>query len=194
MTGDNFSAILNSPHLESLKEKDFEVLLMTDPVDEWVVMSLNEYDEKPLKSAEKGDLDLDTVDDKKKDEYTALFDHIKSRLESKIKEVKPSTRLKESVACLSGDTYDMSAYMEKILKSSGQQVPDAKRVLELNVNHPVMVKFRDLFEKDKDNPELNDYTDMLFDMAVISEGGKVEDPSRFSRIVTDLMETALGDS
>jgi len=191
ITGDNLSSILNSPHIEALKEKDYEVLLMTDPVDEWVVMSLTEYDGKKMKSAEKGDLDLDKVDEKKKDAFTALFDHIKSRLEKNIKEVKSSTRLKDSVACLSGDNHDMSAYMEKILKSSGQEIPKSKRVLELNVEHPVVVGIKDLFQKDKKNEQINDYSDLLYDIAVIGEGGKVENPSRFSRMIGDLMKTAL---
>ncbi|MFZ5571647.1 MAG: molecular chaperone HtpG [Thermodesulfobacteriota bacterium] len=191
ITGDNLSAILNSPHLEALKAKDYEVLLMTDPVDEWVVMSLSEYDGKKLKSAEKGDLDVKEIDAAKKDSYSDLFAHIKSRLESKIKEVKPSTRLKESVACLSGDTYDMSAYMEKILRASGQPVPDVKRVLELNLDHPVVAKINSLLAKDKNDPLINDYTDLLFDMAVIGEGGKIENPSRFSKLVGDLMAGAI---
>jgi len=154
-------------------------------------MSLAEYDGKKLKSAEKGDLDLDLVDKKKKDEFTALFDHIKSRLEKNIKEVKPSTRLKGSVACLSGDSQDMSAYMEKILKSSGQEIPKSKRVLELNVEHPAVVGIKDLFQKDKKNEQINDYSDLLYDIAVISEGGKVENPSHFSKMVGDLMKTVL---
>ncbi|MFC1829060.1 molecular chaperone HtpG [Thermodesulfobacteriota bacterium] len=193
ITGDDLSALINSPHLEKLKEKEFEVLLMSEPVDEWVVQSLTEYDGKPLKSAEKGDLDLDILDETKKDEYTALFDYIKSNLEDKVKEVKPSARLKDSVACLSGDTHDMSAYMEKILKASGKPAPEVKRVLELNIDHPVLAKIKSVFEKDKENPVLKDYSYLLFDMAVISEGGKVENPSRFSKMVGGLMACALSD-
>ena len=191
ITGDNLSTLINSPHLESLKEKDYEVLLMTDPVDEWVTMSLTEYKEKKLRSAEKGELELDKADDKKKDEYTALFDCIKSNLESKIKEVKQSSRLKESLSCLSGDDYDMSAYMEKLLKASGQKAPEVRRVLELNVNHPVLPKIKALFEKDKDSGKLKDYSTLLLDMAVIGEGGKVENPSQFSKMVGELMSEAL---
>jgi len=191
ITGDKLSALLNSPHLEKLKEKDFEVLLMTDPVDEWVVQSLTEYDGKPLKSAEKGDLDLDKVDDSKKEEYNALFGFIKGHLEDKIKEVKPSTRLKDSVACLSGDAWDMSAYMEKLLKASGQKPPESKRVLELNMDHPVVEKIRTLFENDRDNPELKNYSQLLLDMAIVSEGGKLDNPGRFSKMVGDLMTRAM---
>jgi molecular chaperone HtpG len=191
ITGDNLSALLDSPHLEQLKEKDFEILLMTEPIDEWVVMSLTEYDGKTLKSAEKGDLDLDSDDDMKKDDYTPLFGRIKAVLQDKIKEVKPSMRLKNSVACLTGDTDDMSAYMEKILKASGKQAPQVKRVLELNIDHPVIDKIKTVFEKDKNDPALEDYSNLLFDMAVISEGGKVENPARFSKMVADLMARAI---
>jgi molecular chaperone HtpG len=191
ITGDNLSSILNSPHLEALKEKDYEVLLMTDPVDEWVVMSLTEYDGKKLKSAEKGDLDLDKVDENKKNEFTPLFDHIKARLEKHIKEVKASTRLKGSVACLSGDNYDMSAYMEKILKSTGQSIPETKRVLELNVGHPVVASIKELFDKDKMDERINDFSDLLYDIAVIGEGGKVSNPSRFSQKIGELMSRSL---
>jgi molecular chaperone HtpG len=191
ITGDKLSALLNSPHLEKLKEKDFEVLLMTDPVDEWVVQSLNEYDGKPLKSAEKGDLDLDTVDDQKKESYNALFGFIKGQLEGDVKEVKPSSRLKDSVSCLSGDSGDMSAYMEKLLKASGQKPPDVKRVLELNMDHPVVEKIKAVFEKDRDNPELKKYSQLLFDMAVVAEGGKLDNPGRFSKMVGDLMSRAM---
>ncbi|BBO89813.1 molecular chaperone HtpG [Desulfosarcina ovata] len=191
ITGDKLSALLNSPHLEKLKEKDFEVLLMTDPVDEWVVQSLTEYDGKPLKSAEKGDLELDTVDDSKKEAYNALFGFIKGALEEKIKEVKPSSRLKDSVSCLSGDTWDTSAYMEKLLKASGQKTPESKRVLELNMDHPVVEKIKNLFESDRDNPALKDYSHLLFDMAVVGEGGKLDNPARFSKMVGDLMARAM---
>jgi len=191
LTGESLSSIINSPHLEALKEKEYEVLLLTDPVDEWVVMSLTEYDGKPLKSAEKGDLELDGDKNVEKGDFADLFEHIKIRLDKTIKEVKPSTRLKESVACLSGDTYDMSAYMEKILKSTGQKTPDTKRVLELNTKHPVVIKLKELFDKDKKSDTVNDYADLLYDLAVIGEGGKVENQARFTRLVGALMANSL---
>jgi molecular chaperone HtpG len=187
ITGENLSALINSPLIEQLKSKDFEVLLMTDPIDEWVTQALTEYDGKKLKSAEKGDLDLDKVDEDKKDKYEILFKHIRAQLEDTIKEVRPSTRLTDSVACLSGDTYDMSGYMEKILKSAGQPTPENKRVLELNMGHPVMEKVHAMYEADKDDSRLNDYIHLLLDLAVIGEGGKVDDPARFSKLVGDLM-------
>ncbi len=193
ISGDNLSFLINSPHLERLKDKDYEVLLMTDPVDEWVVQALPEYKGKKLVSAEKGDLELDQPDDKKTDEFAPLFACIQSHLEDKIKEVKSSTRLKESVSCLSGDANDMSAYMEKILKATGQEAPKVKRVLELNVDHPVFAKIKALFDKDKDSPMLKNYSSLLHDMAVISEGGKLEDPSRFNKMIGDLLDKGLSD-
>jgi molecular chaperone HtpG len=191
ITGDNLTALLNSPHLEQLKAKDYEVLLMTDPVDEWVVQGLTEYEGKKLKSAEKGDLKLDEADKKEAESFNALFGFIKGKLEEKIKEVKPSARLKDSVACLSGEDYDMSAYMEKILKSSGQEVPTTKRILELNVDHPLLAKINTLFEKDRDNPALGEYSQLLYDLAVVGEGGKVDNPGAFSKMVGELMSKAI---
>jgi molecular chaperone HtpG len=190
ITGENLSALIHSPLLEQLKSKDYEVLLMTDPIDEWVTQTLTEYDGKPLKSAEKGDLDLDKVDEDKKGRYEILFKHIRTQLQDTIKEVRPSTRLTDSVACLSGNTYDMSGYMEKILKSAGQKTPENKRVLELNMAHPVMEKIHAMFEKDKNDARLNNYIHLLLDLAVIGEGGKVDDPSRFSKLVGNLMAAA----
>ncbi|MCG8637689.1 MAG: molecular chaperone HtpG, partial [Desulfobacterales bacterium] len=191
LTGESLTSLVNSPLLESLKAKDYEVLLMVDPIDEWVTQSLPEYKEKKLKSAEKGDLDVDKVDDEKKNEYSALLSFLKGKLEEKVKDVVVSNRLKDSVSCLSGDDYGMSAYMEKILKASGQQTPDQKRVMEVNVSHPVMEKIKGLFESDTTNPVLTDYSDLLYDIAVISEGGKLDNPARFSSLLGDLMAKAI---
>jgi len=191
ITGESLTSLANSPHLEALKEKDIEVLLMTDPIDEWVIRDLHEFEKKTFKSAEKGDLDLDKTDDKKKEEYSTLFEFFKASLTEKVKDVKLSTHLKNSVACLSGDAYDMSAYMEKILKASGQEVPSSKRVLELNMDHPLLVKIKKIFDKNKEADILKDYTTFLYDMAVVSEGGKLDDPSRFNRMIGNLTAGTL---
>ena len=191
ITGDDLNALINSPLLEKLKDKSYEVLLMADPVDEWAMQALTEYDGKPFKSAEKGDLALDKVEEAKKEEFKALFGFIKGQLEAKIKEVKASDRLKESVACLSGEDYDMSAYMEKLMRAAGQKPPEVKRVLELNMDHPVMAKIKAVYENDRDNAVLKDYSQMLYDLAVIAEGGKLDDPGRFSRLVSTVMSQAI---
>ncbi|WP_022666506.1 molecular chaperone HtpG [Desulfospira joergensenii] len=191
LTGENLTSLMNSPLLEALKEKDYEVLLMVDPIDEWVVQSLPEYKEKKLKSAEKGDLDVEKVDDEKKNEFSALLSFLKGKLENRVKDVVVSNRLKDSVSCLSGDDYGMSAYMEKIMKASGQKTPEQKRTMEVNVNHPVMAKIKEIFETDTTSPVLTDYSDLLYDVAVISEGGKLDNPARFSKLLGDLMSKAI---
>jgi molecular chaperone HtpG len=187
LTGEKISTLLNSPAIERLKEKNYEVLLMVDYVDEWVVQSLTEYKGKKLKSAEKGDLDIDKVDDKQKEEFSGLFTHIKSLLGDKVKDVKPSVRLKDSVACLAGDEYDMSSYMEKIMKSAGHDTPQTKRILEINMDHPVTVKLNEMFKANKDNDQIKEYTQIIFDMAVIGEGGKIENPGDFIAKVGNMM-------
>ncbi|MCD6294400.1 MAG: molecular chaperone HtpG [Deltaproteobacteria bacterium] len=188
ITGENISTLINSPHLEALKAKEYEVLLMSDPIDEWVVQALTEYDKKPLISAEKGDL---KIDEEKKEEKTkdlsSLFEFIKSELHEKVKEVRLSTHLKDSVACLSSDEGEMSAYMEKIMKATGNAAPNTKRVLELNADHPAISKMKEMFENSKKDPKLKDYSQLLFDMAVIGEGGKIDNPSRFNRQVGELL-------
>ena len=193
LTGDNSTTLLNSPHLEQLKAKDFEVLLMTDPVDEWVLQSLTEYDGKALKSAEKGDLNFS--DDEAKDQeeqFKDLFGFIRKTLQDQVKEVKPSTRLLDSVACLSGDAHDMSGYMAKIMQSAGKDLPPNKRVLELNVKHPVIEKIQNIYAADQTDGRLGDYSRLLYDLAVIGEGGKIENPSQFGKLIGDLMDSALG--
>jgi len=107
---------------------------------------------------------------RKKNAYTPLFNFIKEKLSDKVKDVQISNRLKDSVACLSGDDFGMSAYMEKIMKASGQDAPEQKRSLELNVDHPVIGKIKELFETDTTNPALQDYSELLLDIAIISEG------------------------
>ncbi len=191
ITGENLTSLMNSPLLESLKEKDYEVLLMVDPIDEWVVQALPEYKEKKLKSAEKGDLEVSKVDEEKKNEYSAVLGFIKGKLDGRVKDVTTSERLKDSVSCLSADDFAMSAYMQKILKASGQNAPEQQRTMEVNINHPVMARIKELFETDTSNPVLQDYSELLYDLAVVSEGGKVENPSKFSKRVGDLMAGAV---
>lgn len=191
ITGDNLNAIMNSPHLEALKEKDFEVLLMNEPVDEWVVQNLFEYSGKKLKSAEKGDLEIDKKDEKEIEAFKPVFEFIKGKLDENVKEVKASSRLKESVCCLSGEEYGMSAYMEKIMKASGQEMPKQKRILEINTSHPVFTKIKDMHDKNAANPDLEKYSKMLFDMALVAEGGKLENPASFVKAVAEIMAAAM---
>jgi molecular chaperone HtpG len=191
ITGENAATLLNSPHLERLKEKGIEVVLMTDPVDEFVVQVLRTFDSKKFTSAEKGDLSLGSVDEKKRHEFGGFFDYLKEELKDLVKDVKASTHLKDSLACLSGETYDLSPYLEKILKATGQKTEPAKRILEINVDHAAVGNIKFLFEKNREDPLLKDYARLLFDLALIAEGSKVEDPARFSRTIGTIMAEAI---
>ena len=191
LIGENISTIMNSPALEQLKEKDYEVLLMTDFVDEWVAQSLPEYKEKKLRSAEKGDLDIEKIDEDKKKSLSEFFEHIKSLLGDKVKDVKPSTRLKDSVACLAGDQYDMGSYMEKILKATGKDAGNPKRILELNMDHPVVERLDAAFQENRTDERVEEYVRLIYDLAVISEGGKIDDPGKFSKMMGNLMAESL---
>ncbi len=187
ITGEDFSLIQNKPHIESLKGKDYEVFLMADPVDEFVVQSLSEYDGKRLKSAEKGTLDTEEIDERKKEEFSSLFDHIKSKLDQKIKEVRPSTRLIDSISCLSGGEYDMSSYMQSLMKKSGQEPLNTRRILEINMEHPAVSRIKEIYDKDHNDESLDDFYNLLFNVALIGEGEKVDDSKKFSSAVAKLM-------
>jgi molecular chaperone HtpG len=201
ITGISRSAVENSPHLEVFRKKGYEVLFMTDPVDEWVVQALTEYDGKHLKAVDRGDLELDSEEEKKekeakkeeaKKQYQGILDFIKEKLQDKVKEVRLSSRLTESACCLVADEYGMNANMEKILKAMNQEVPESKRVLELNPDHPVMQVLTGIYEKDKENPRLADYCGLLYDQALLTEGSPIPDPLRFTRLVAELMVQAAG--
>ncbi|HPS94239.1 MAG TPA: molecular chaperone HtpG [Deltaproteobacteria bacterium] len=191
ITGEHAATLLNSPHLERLKEKDIEVVLMTDPVDEFVVQVLRAFDNRKFTSAEKGDLSLGKVDEKKRHEFDGFFAFLKEELEDKVKDVKASTHLKDSLACLSGETYDLSPYLEKIMKATGQKAEPAKRTLELNIEHAAVANIKFLYEKNGKAPILKEYARLLFDLALIAEGSKVDDPARFSKAIGSIMAEAI---
>ena len=196
ITGMSRAAVENSPYMEVFRKKDFEVLYMTDPVDEWVVQTVTEYQEKHLKAIDRGDLELDTEEEKKaheakkeeaKKEYGGVISFIQETLKEKVKEVRLSSRLTESACCLVADEMGLNANMEKILKSMNQDVPEAKRILELNPDHPIMQVMTAMFEKDKENAKLADYCELLFDQALLTEGTPIKDPLRFTKLVSELM-------
>ncbi len=172
---------------------------MTDPVDEWVVQSLTEYDGKKLHAVDRGDLELDSEEEKKekeakqeeaKKQYQGVLDYIKEQLKDKVKEVRFSNRLTDSACCLVADQHGLNANMEKILKAMNQDVPESKRVLELNPDHPLMQVLNGLYEKDKENPKLADYCGLLYDQALLTEGSPIPDPLRFTRLIAELMVKA----
>lgn len=205
ITGTSRATVENSPHLEICRKKGYEVLFLVDPIDEWLVQSLTEYDGKSLKSVLAGKLELDTPEEekaqeeKKKDaekQYGDLLGLIKEKLDDKVQEVRLSGRLTDSACCLVADEYGMNANMERILKAMNQDVPESKRILELNPDHPIMQIMQKLFDKDKTNAKLDDYCELLYDQALLTEGSPIKNPLRFTKLISELMvaegETIVG--
>jgi len=180
---DSYMTAKSSPHLEIFKKKGIEVLLLSEPIDEWVTTHLSEFDGKKLQSVNKGELDLGDIQDekeKKKSEkkskaHNDLVKHIKEVLDEKVKEVRVTSRLTTSPACLVSDENDMGRHLEQILKASGQSIPGAKPILEINPDHPIIQKII----AEKDNDLFSDWSHILFDQALLSEGGQLSDPGNF---------------
>ena len=194
ITGDSYSAVKNSPHLELFKKKGIEVILMHDRVDEWMMSYLNEYDGKSFVNIAKGELDLGDLedkDDKKKAEkaakdYEGLLKQMTESLGNKVKEVRISTRLTDSPSCLVVEQQDMAVSMQKILKQAGHEVPNVEPILEINIEHPLVKRLSD----EQDDDKFKDWSHLLFDQAMLSEGGQLEDPVSFvARINQLLLET-----
>ena len=199
ITGTSRNAVENSPHLEVFKKKEIEVLFMIESVDEFILSGFGEYDKKKLKSIAQGDIDLGTEEEKtiaeeqKKEasgKYKKLIKKVQDSLKDDVKEVRLSDRLTDSASCLVTDDGDMNPQMERIFAAMNQQVPETKRILELNPDHPVIETMNDLFAADKKNPKLTDYSELLYDQALLTEGIAIKDPARFARLVTDLMVQA----
>lgn len=191
LTGDSFSAVKNSPHLEIFRKKGIEVLLLSERVDEWLVAHLHEFDGKSLQSVAKGALDLDKVEteEEKKDqeaaedEYKALLERIKTTLGDRVNEVRVSKRLTDSPACLVVDEYALSGHLERLMREAGQNVPMSKPHLELNIDHALVRRLRD----ESDEERFSDWTHLLFDQALLAEGGQLEDPASFVRRLNGLL-------
>ena len=194
ITGDSYAAVKNSPHLELFKKKGIEVILMHDRVDEWMMSYLSEYDGKSFVNIAKGELDLGDLedkDDKKKAEKAQkdnkkLLEQMKESLGDKVKEVRVSNRLTDSPSCLVVESQDMAVSMQKILKQAGHEVPNVEPILEINIDHPLVKRLTD----EQDDDKFKDWSHLLFDQAMLSEGGQLEDPVSFvARINQLLLET-----
>ncbi len=189
VTADSFNAAKNSPHLEIFKKKGIEVLLLSDRVDEWVVGHLTEYEGKQLQSVAKGGLDLGKLEDEEEkkevekaaDEYKALLGRIKAALADRVKEVRITHRLTDSPSCLVADEYDPSGNLARLMKAAGQKIPDAKPILEINPQHPAVIRLK--YEEGR----FDDWAALLFEQATLAEGGQLDDPAGFVRRINDLM-------
>ena len=189
ITAETFNAAKNSPHLEVFRKKGIEVLLLSDRVDEWVVSSLTEFAGKQLVSVAKGGLDLGKLEDqaekqeqeKQASDHKDLTEKIKASLAERVKEVRVTHRLTDSPACLVADEHDMGGNLARMLKAAGQKAPATQPILEINANHPVVMRLK---EEEK---HFDDWAAVLFDQALLAEGGQLDDPAGFVKRINHLM-------
>lgn len=191
ITADTFAAAKNSPHLEIFRKKGIEVLLMSDKVDEWLLGGLTEFEGKKLQSIAKGDLDLGKLEDEAdkeaqkqvEEQAKDLVERIKTALGESVKEVKVTHRLTDSPACLVAGEHDLSGNLARILKAAGQKAPDSKPILEINPGHRLVEKLK----AEADDTKFADYAHVLFDQALLAEGGQLEDPASFVKRMNSLI-------
>jgi len=189
ITADSYNTAKNSPHLEVFKKKGIEVLLLSDRIDEWLVNGLTEFDGKKLQSVAKGDLGkLDSEEDKKdlekaEKDNKKVIDKMEKILKDKVEKIKISSRLTDSAACIVLNEHDMALYMQQLMKQAGQEMPNSKPTLEINIEHPIFKKL----QAEKDKTKFSDWTSLVFDQALLAEGGQLEDPSGFVKRMNKLM-------
>jgi molecular chaperone HtpG len=189
----------SSPHLEVLKKKGYEILYMTDGVDEWAMQSLNEFDEKPMISALSENLDLgDDEESEEKEarakEFASLTERFSSVLDNRVKEVRVSERLEDSPVCLVIPEGGMHAHIERLLRAQDQDVPATRRILEVNPNHSLIKHLHELETRDSEKERVADWIELLYDQALVAEGSPVENPGQFAKRLTTLMEKAAFSS
>lgn len=192
ITSETYNTAKNSPHLEIFKQKDIEVLLLTDKIDEWVVNHLTEFDKKQLISVAKAKVDLGNLDDnkpseeeqkKQAEETKPLIEKIKTALGDKVKDVQITHRLVNSPSCLVVDENGLSMQLERMLRQAGQQVPESKPTLEINPNHSLVKKLDNL----SDNSSIEDLANVILDQAILAEGLKLDDPIKFVERINKLI-------
>jgi molecular chaperone HtpG len=199
LTGESRALIEHSPHLEAFRAKGFEVLLLTDPVDEIWVEQIHEFDGKPLQSVGKGEADLDTGGDEaaeaerdqRNKDFADLLSWMTTTLADDLKEVRLSNRLTESPACVVSDTQDATPALERMYRAMGRELPKIKRILELNPNHPLVTGLRTAHAANPDDPGLVELAQMVHGMALLAEGGDLPDPARFIRVLADRVARSL---
>ena len=192
ITADSLAAARNSPHLEVFKKKDIEVLLLTDRVDEWLVSHLTEYKDKHLQSVAKGALDLGELEDKEEkekvekaaEEHKHLIERVKTALGDAVTEVRVSSRLTDSPACLVVGDYDMSQNLARVLKQLGQDAPMPTPIIEINLDHPLMQRM----DNEPDEDKFGELAKVVFDQALLAEGGQLEDPAGFVNRLNELLQ------
>ena len=191
ITGESYNTVVNSPHIEVFRKKGIDVILMTDRIDEWMMSYLNEFDGKQFENVSKGELDLgELADTTEKDEKEKLekasediIKRVKDALEGQVEDVRVTTRLTDSPACLVLGSHDMGAQMQQIMKAAGQAVPDTKPTLEINPSHPIVEKMKDEIQDDR----FKDLALVVFDQATLAEGSQLDDPAAYVRRINKLL-------
>jgi molecular chaperone HtpG len=189
LIGENRGLLEHSPFVESIKAAGQDVLLLTDPVDEYMMGHLHEYKGKKIRAADKAEKASDLNDEQKKqaESFKPLLEDLKKKLTA-VKDVRLSHRLKESAACLVADEYAPTAHMERLMKRMGQGSGEPyKRTLELNPDHPVVQKLLSRFSADAADPKVESYGRLLFDQATIAEGSPIQDPAGFAKRINELL-------
>ncbi len=185
ITAQSYAAAKGSPHLEVFKKKGIEVLLLSDPVDEWLANSVNEFEGKTMKSVTKGDISLDEEEKKEQEkqekEFSDILTAVKDALNDNVKEVRLTNRLTDSPACLVADENDAGANLERIMAAMGQDVPTSKPILELNPEHAIVKKL------DNSTPDFNDWAHVLFDQAALAEGADLKNPAEYVKRINKLL-------
>ncbi len=200
IAGESVANLKTSPLLEAFENRGYEVLLLADPIDEWVTMGLTEYKGKKLTAIDRGDIDLGSEEEKKaaqekkkeqEEKVKDLLQALQKHLDEDVKEVRLSARLTDSACCLVNDESGMSAHMERILKAMDQEVPASKRILEVNAGHALLEKLEAVFKANADDARIKDYADLLLGQALIAEGSPVKQPARFTKLVSQLMVSGI---
>ncbi|MFM9377967.1 molecular chaperone HtpG [Gordonia sp. VNK21] len=197
LTGESRQQIERSPHLEAFRAKGVEVLLLSDPVDELWAGAAPEFEGKRFVSVAKGEIDLDGddaddgADDEQAGEYADLLEWMTGVLDEHVSQTRLSKRLTDSPACLVGDAFSMSPQLEKLYRASGQPIPSAKRILEVNPGHPLVTGLATAFAAGDDHAALESPTKLLYGMALLAEGGELDDPAEFTRLLSDTLVAGL---
>ncbi|UZR30291.1 molecular chaperone HtpG [Methylococcus mesophilus] len=195
VSAESFGAAKNSPHLEIFRKKGIEVLLLSDRIDEWLVGYLTEYEGKSLQSVARGDLDLGKLAgeeekaeaEAEKAEFAPLAERLKKALEAQVSDVRLTHRLTDSPACLISESYGISRTMERIMKTAGQDVPGSKPILEINPHHGLIARLK----TESEDARFEDLASVLFDQAVLAEGGQLDDPAAFVHKLNGLLQSLL---
>ncbi|GAA2700113.1 chaperone protein HtpG [Actinoplanes palleronii] len=188
LTGESRSQVVNSPHMEAFQAQGYEVLILTDPVDEIWVDAVPDFDGKKLRSIARGSVDLKKDDAEEKEpegDFAPLLGFLKEKLDEQVKEVRLSHRLTTSAACLVSDSDDITPALEKMYRAMGQDGPRVKRILELNPNHALVAGLRSAHERGAEDPALPETAELLYGTALLAEGGDLEDPARFAKLLAD---------